>query len=528
MSYKLELTEEKSSTKLIIPLQFNHKSSSSNITLFDDKKYSFKLYCDDAPIDMDVLYINGEKYEVQDLHTRECPSFEGYFGWIQIGILTNSQNLVSPFIQVDTYDANTYNSVKRMIQYISSRVESDAWHSLDYLGIDDKYRHNNFTTQSLLHGIIKCYEENYKHFFTNSRIKITDKKMVDSFEKLKHISSETIKYISTHPEQLIRQKDLFGIKWQGESFVPRKTLIDTNGYSMDVYENQIVLGFLRYLLEWLRKRETAQENNFFCFEDCFYEAQTKEEKLSSEDIKTLTKRIETLYKKYKRIFGKIQNIKITSLPPKTHAFNNIMHYKKIYKYIKFWFSGGSINIAEKDSVMWKLMTSSKIYEYYVLLKLDEKIKGDKFVFLEAESEFPNLLCYKKGTEKKYLYYEPEIIFEESKIDDKGIHLRRNTATSISGINSNAPYKPDYIIKSIDKNDNESYEVVDAKFSSFSTVRDVHRPKVAFKYLLSVHAINEEKAKIEGLKLYYCKEKNMNKDWLDPTIRDPYIKIIALL
>ena len=360
MIYKLELTEEMSSKKLIIPLGNNPKPCSSDIALFDDKKYSFELYCNDVPISMEKVFINGEEYNIHDLHKRKCPSFEGFFGWIQIRVPNDSQILVSPFIQVDTYDEDTYNNVKNMIQYISLRIKTDDWHSLDYLGIEDRYSHKNFTTLSLLRGIIGCYEGNYKHFFTNSRVRITDKKTVDAFEKLKYISSETIRYISTHPEQLIQQKGSCGLKWHGKSFIPRKTLIDTNGYTLDVYENQIVLGFLKHISEWLKRQETARTNKFFCFEDCFYESQTKEEKISSEDIKVLSEKIESLYKKYKRIFGKIQNVQVVVLPPNTHVFNNIMHYKKIYKYIKFWFCGGSINIAEKDSVMWKLMTSSKI------------------------------------------------------------------------------------------------------------------------------------------------------------------------
>lgn len=526
MEYRLELTEMNSGEKLIFPLHSSRKNNSSDIIIFDDRKYLFKLYCNDIPFSTEILYINGKNYFVNDLHTRSCPSFEGYFGWVQISIPMNDDILFSPFIQVDTYDTDTYNNVKKMIQYISARIKNSIWeNSFDILGFDESNNHKNFTTESLIQGIIECYEANYKYFFTNSRTRITAEKTIDSFEKIKNISLETLKHICTHPEQLI--KSTKGIKYQGKNYIPQKTLINTNGFSFDIYENQVVLGFLKHISNWLKRRDYIQKDNHFCFEDCFLEAFSKEEthsSLTQQQIETFSKHIDSLYEKYTRIFGKIQNINIASLPQMTHVFKNIMHYKKIYKYIKLWFRGGAINISEKDSVMWKLMTSSKIYEYYVLLKTDESIKNSHFVLLENETNFPDLLCYEKGKERKYLYYQPRIIFNGSYDDDKGIHLRRNTITSLSGFDSNMPYTPDYIIKSIDMNNNEVYEIVDAKFSKFSTVRDYHRPQVAFKYLLSVHAIND--AKINGLKLYYCKDTEAT--WYDPTLKDPYIEIASLL
>lgn len=105
--------------------------------------------------------------------------------------------------------------------------------------------------------------------------------------------------------------------------------------------------------------------------------------------------------------------------------------------------------------------------------------------------FPKYFYYEKGDEKKWLFYQPEIVYIGKPSD---INLRRNTKISLGGNAKNEEsytpsYTPDYIIKSMDGSGNETYEIADAKFSDFDTVKDYYLPAAAFKYILSVRGID---------------------------------------
>ena len=156
------------------------------------------------------------------------------------------------------------------------------------------------------------------------------------------------------------------------------------------------------------------------------------------------------------------------------------------------------------------------------MKLDEELENDGYVRKEknprTNAAFPKYFYYEKSDEKKYLFYQPEIVYSGKPSD---INLRRNTKISLgSNTKSEESYTPDYIIKSVDGSGNETYEIADAKFSDFDTVKEYYLPAAAFKYLLSVQGIDN--AVIEGMQLYYCKGHAKNDR--HPTLEKPYAKI----
>lgn len=525
MSYKLKLTDKDNSIE--IPL---NTTNNSEIKLYDNLYYTIKLYKDENEIFDPELTVNGKKLD----KNKNSPTFEGYFGYIRIGVaLPDSGQLTSEYINVITHDEKTYEFVKEMIEYIYSH-----WNDFPNKNILEKLGYNihnslkNYTPESLLKSIADCYEDNLKLFFANSRTKIIDKQTVDRLERLKHFSSDTLKYIFTHPAQLIEQKT--GISIDGKSYVPQKTLISANSTSLDVHENQVVLSFLKYIIDYLdNPKKWVFEEGEYILGACLHSAITKEEyePLDCTKATDLKNKFKALYRKYRRIFPYVKKIRLNSLPPMTHVFKNIPHYNSIYRHIKLWFDGGGISSVNNEKLRWILMTSSEIYEYYVLLKLNEDIKTGGYELIQEKSEFPKFLYYQKGNCKKYLYYQPKIYYLEGhkgvyKDDDEDICLRRNTKKSFTSDTTSGtpPYTPDFIIKEVDASGKATYEIADAKFSTFETVREFYRPECGFKYLLSVESTTVN-AKISGLTLYYCKGEEI--DEYDRTIKEPFIKISNL-
>lgn len=519
MSYLLEISHLDETYRFPVSTQTIKKVH--NVHLFDNITYTIKLFENEKELLVEKLRINGELIDPKKVNT-----FEGYYGWIKISAESEVGILSSGYISVMPKNKEILEQLYKMIRYIVSRSKyiefPDAVN--DLFGINSDGGNTNFKTEDLFNHILKEYDENFPHFYNNSKATLTKVMSIDSIEKLKNFSQDTARFIATHPQYLSEVKK-GPIKFKDRFFTPLKTLVCSNRKDFDIYENRIVLGFLKHIIDWHQDSE-----NILSFKDLFHLA-NEDKELVFDEYSELQKKFRLMYERYKNIFGDIQDVDVDFLPSMTHIFKNINHYQNIYMYMRLFFIGGIISPAEENIVRWYLDTSSRIYEYYVFLKLDEKIEKAGYERKEIKTSsssnlFPEYFYYEKENKKKYLYYQPKIIFEGSTEDDKGIHLRRNTKISLSGFDSDKPYSPDYIIKSIDTNDNEVYEIVDAKFSEFLTVKDYYRPQVAFKYLLSVHAINKEKMKIEGLKLYYCKDNKVT--WYDPTVKEPYIEITALL
>lgn len=515
MPYEFEIAFKEATYRFPASIQPIKKSQKTKV--FDNRHYTIKLFEDENEVADCQIYINGEAVDTDIQNT-----FEGYYGWIKISAKTAAATISTGFIEVVTTDAAVSQQIHKMIQYIVYRLNRIEFpgNVNDLLGISTGGENKNFKTEDLLNRILKEYEENFRHFYNNSRATLSKASSVESIEKLKGFSQDTARFIVSNPQYLAEVKQ-GPVKFNKRFFSPLKTLVSSNRKNLDIYENRVVLGFLKHIIDW---REGSE--SMLSFKDFFHLANEGKE-LVFVEYSELQEKFRLMYQRYKSIFGDIKDVNVDSLPPLTHIFKSVNHYRSIYRYMRLFFAGGIISPTDEDAVRWYLDTSSKIYEYYVFLQLDEAIVNSGYTRNPIKKPsgnnlFPEYFYYEKGKEKKYLYFQPEIIFDGYG-DDKGIHLRRNTEVTLSGGNSKSPYTPDYIIKDVDANNNEFYEIADAKFSDFSTVQDVYRPKAAFKYLVSVYALNG--AKISGLKLYYCKGNDKNR--VPETLQNPYIRITPL-
>lgn len=488
-----------------------------NISLLDNVPYTITLFEDEKEIPFRKLFINGE--EVDSAKKRN--TFEGYYGWVKISAETADSTFSTGYISVMPKNKDILNQIYKMIEYIVDRSKKIEFPDSvnDLFGISTSGKNTNFKTEDLLNHILKEYEQNFRHFFNNSRAKLSEVKSVDSIEKLRGFSRDTARFMVTHPQYLAEAKD-GPVSFKDKLFSPLKTLVSSNKKSFNIYENQVVLGFLKHVIEW-----NANSEDTLSFKDYFHLA-NEGKKLEFIDRAELQKKLRLIYDRYKNIFGNIDDVSVDVLPTMTHIFKNVNHYQNLYKYMRMFFVGGIISPSEENAVRWYLDTSSKIYEYFVFLKLDEEISKNyerKEIRPSVGSDFlPEYICYEKGNEKKYLYFKPEIPFIHSQGFNHGINLQRFTTVSFyTDKESTKEYTPDYIIKTVDEAGNETYEIADAKFSDYNTVREYYMPPAVFKYLASVEAIND--AKISGLTLYYC--KGDKKEQVEPpTIKNPDVKI----
>ncbi len=90
------------------------------------------------------------------------------------------------------------------------------------------------------------------------------------------------------------------------------------------------------------------------------------------------------------------------------------------------------------------------------------------------------------------------------------------------------YSPDYIIK-IEDDENARYLILDAKFSTFNTVKKTYVMNLAFKYLFSISPISNKDCLV-GLCLLYgkCSLYDESKSAYDNQLSGQHIKPIVEL
>ncbi|MCG8748693.1 hypothetical protein [Tenacibaculum finnmarkense] len=304
------------------------------------------------------------------------------------------------------------------------------------------------------------------------------------------------------------------IKIENNYAITEKILTDHKKSCYNVYENQIILGAFDYVIlkiSKIKKRITVDipnnqysDKEFYSIDELRIIPFLKIEK----DLKNIEKKIKLLRIKYQTIFedSKPKNL----LPKLTPVFSNKKHYHQAYKQI-INIRNIHINLDGVSNLI-NIKKVSKLYEIYNLYLLvntlieynpinkPTKIKG----FPEANQEFE----FEFNSFSISLYYDFIV----------------NNKTSKTGLQkiSEGHYKPDYIIKK-ETNGLINYYILDAKYSSESTVKSRHLNECIKKYILDIGITDNVTSKVDELILLYPGEKEQTL--YGNTVFKPMISII---
>lgn len=517
------------------------KLSTSHI--FCDHKYQAQLMNFAEPIENLRVFINGEP-----VHINFSPEsghitffdesfgarvFQECYGFVQITVLYNdargNQFLCdTEYIQVMVRKGRQNDSVRRNTEYVYAQ-NADLLYGKsmprEVAGLKDNTKKTLESRILLLEKIAVVFEENYRYFKTNCRFKTVSHERVDHFEKLQYVSNNTLQYITQHPEELQPVHYSTGIKVGRIFYQPNKTLITDSVKSVDIYENQVVIGFLMYLNTEIARIEqelnsitSSVPQQFFETDDYVsssyfvYASTIASLKIILTDVKKLQQKYEYLYTSYSAVLP-IKATPITSMPRFTHLFRSIQQYHQIYQCANSWFSMGAFSLTE-ERFMLSFIKMSTLYEVYVLAKIIDFFKSAGLKLTDTNrllypvfetSRFRNAHCnnvyvFKKDICTVTVYYQP-VIFSTDMSYFSGIGLYRNTAISFPDSDtgsiiqrrsqSNNPmYTPDFLIKyETEGCAGARYLLADAKFSTVKTVRTHQVAKLAYKYLFSISPVS---------------------------------------
>ncbi|MDO4816271.1 MAG: hypothetical protein Q4A83_06705 [Bacillota bacterium] len=456
--------------------------------------------------------------------------FTECFGYVQFQfIYTDIQgirhSMETDFIQVMVRRSRRNESVRRMVEYVYSKntafLFGDKQVSKDTSGMGDGSKKTLEASIRLLSRISLVFEGNYHYFKANSRFTTVASERVDHFEKLQFATNRTLQYIAQHPEELYLANGQQGIKIGDNNYQPGKTLITSNVKSFDIYENQVLLAFLRSVImsldsieaEILRTVNSVPQRPF-----------EKQEYVTSTyfvfahtiatlnkilvDVRTLRQKYYSIQSSYEKIL-QVKRIALTGIPKLTPIFRSIPQYHQIYECIVSWYSYGGFTLSE-EKYMLSFLKVSSLYEVYVLAKIINFFRNEGFCLVKTNritypfngyAMYTNTTCenyfaFQSGDNTVEVYYQP-VIYSDDRRSVANIGLYRSTSIGFSRGDEDPGkpgryYSPDYIIKySYAGFSGNRYIIADAKFSSVQTVKSREVPKLAYKYLFSVACFEKE-------------------------------------
>ena len=113
---------------------------------------------------------------------------------------------------------------------------------------------------ALLERLLRTYEECAHYLRANARFRLVPQSRADAVEKLRAVTSDTVRYVAEHPDELVPSPSGAGLRIGGRTYLPRHVLVESSAKRFDTYENRAILGVLAALGEELRAdaREAAE------------------------------------------------------------------------------------------------------------------------------------------------------------------------------------------------------------------------------------------------------------------------------
>ena len=159
-------------------------------------------------------------------------------------------------------------------------------------------------------------------------------------------------------------------------------------------------------------------------------------------------------------------------------------YRSLFTRLSHWYELGQPSLGGLYFLM-KMRSLSKIYELFVFFHLLDYLQQEDWSIINAKPHeimgeyMPSVVFLERN--EAYLTVEYEQIIERWNKETQHLAL-------IDVYHKpSAPhpyYKPDFVLK-LESNGETFYLILDAKYSTFSTVREIHIPKLFEKYYIGM-------------------------------------------
>lgn len=517
-------------SSIVLKEEADYRYVQATKSVYQDKKYKIYLSITDVPqnhiIDHVELYVNNKPLtmyynEKTGKHNSSFDAvFSTLFGYIQFSVkicMVDSSEYVfySEYFVVairdNTETEEIEKSLSKMIDSIYNADQSLMYQSgLQQRVFDSRsIGESNYKTLdadiALLRTVISVYTKNLFNFTQNPYGKVCKQLVVDDFDKVNVINNKVIHYIVSHQEQLSVSNSKEGFRLGRKYYYPQKALVEKNIIDTNVYENQVVVSFLKCILYDVRRKVHSVQsminqsikinvdinNEYILSSSIIYKLTHFRIQSYVDKLMTIQAELQSLYLQYRRIIH-CDEIFLSRdrLPMPTNVIYSKPHYRNVYDTIIKWFKSGDCLYSQEKTLM-NFVTAEQIYEYYCLINIINVFKEigfainkDNITYKAPDRRFSNIevnnyFKLSNGRITAYLYYQP-VIYSSNESERYGIELFR--------VDDNF-YTPDFIIK-FKFGTKEEYLIMDSKWASRKSIRDNYFNDVMFKYGIATRNIKD--------------------------------------
>lgn len=541
------ITEEHGS--VIIPLYLGEEETfSGGDCVFNDEVYTFsissgygfptKLFVNEDCFETEIYKMTSNTFSFRPLLKSQKNSlFRECFGTVCIKLEIQGRIYSSKSIAVMVTDTLKGRSMLKMVEYISENSRGFLYNETEYASLGDEFTHYNnismATKIQLLNEIRDIYRQSYRYLQNNPYTKLRKEEKIVPFAKVTSFNPCTVQYIATHTDELDAVNYNTGIQFNKQFYQPVRTKAVLNVYSYDTYENSVLLGFLQTIVidisktvDLLKKKYTVKNKSAapVGYIDSMYEIYHSTIKVIAHYIDTLVElkdEYQELYLYYVRLFD-FKASPVNATPVFTPVFRSVNAYRQLYRVIHKWFTCNSSEFSHEDLVL-SFISSSKIYEYYCLVKMltyiksayDFKIQNSYNAHYMTKSKFNlntkynNTFVFQNNEIRLTVYFQP--VISGNDLAENEIGLFRNTSTTVKNDTADKGYiyTPDYIIKTESKGISQ-YLILDAKFSTTDMIRRQQLQELVYKYLFSISTLNSKDI-VRGLYIICGKSDSADSD-----------------
>ena len=344
--------------------------------VFSDIKYSVAKLTGISLVDLQnvSLYINNEKisesFEIEDNQIIVALGianrgflkqliFNDCYGFIQITVSLDYGargfvTLYSEYLAIYFKDNPDNQSLQKMIDYVYENHDRFLYDNKTKPNFNSALKiqtapKNMDTTIKLLKHIIHSYETCLPAFQINAKTKIIEQGIVVNFEKVSQLKYPTITYIAQHPDELFPIDESLGIQINKSHFQPKKTLAFNNNITMNIYENRVILAFLKLLSYYVScliselaklissaKKPIIKRDGYISSFSYIVSGTIIKCKNYLEQLNVIQNKLTNLFFSYKHIFCFDVNYSdyVGNILMPTQIFTSIPHYQRIFECIK--------------------------------------------------------------------------------------------------------------------------------------------------------------------------------------------------
>ncbi|CAG9424669.1 nuclease domain-containing protein [Providencia alcalifaciens] len=299
----------------------------------------------------------------------------------------------------------------------------------------------------------------------------------------------------------------------------------------DVYENQVIYGFINTLIQTtsmllfgfeMPEGKTNKVNETpLGYISFFSQIQRFQKCINQRKILKCKSILTNLHSIKRMLTEKIPSKKhIVGIPTFTMKAKKNPLYLSLFKKIVDWYRFGSPDWSVQEELL-SIQSIPKLFEYYSLFYIKTILERKYNSNFSSEPVSESLLFsinIEKGL-KLSLFYEPKYwMVNHPKVDFRGLINTEGWTTyngKVSKRSSSSRFSnrsPDFVIKINDNYKNEKYIILDAKYTYSDKAFTQYLPDLTLKYLHGLHSISNIKNIITGLMILNPDEESKVRDF----------------